>query len=149
MRSQPDMQVARYPRLARMSRLSMFLLLLWASLAGAVVELLQGRIIGGLFLLVCGLLIVATMKAKRIASHFDSESRSASLPARVLIANVLVFLLSAVLTTVYLDELPLYMMSPDSQRTFILLGISALLAAGGLVANLVALRRDRAERSPL
>ena len=127
----------------------MFAVLLWGSFAGAVVQLLAARIVSGLFSLLCGFLLVAAMKAKRIASHFDSESRSASLPARVLIANVLVFLLSAVLTTVYLDELPLYMMSPDSQRTFILLGISALLAAGGLVANLVALRRDRAERSPL
>ena len=146
MRSRPRAQRAQYPRLARASKLSMFVLLLWLSLAGGVVMLLMGRAIGvGLIML--AIAVVAGFRARPIRLLFESESRSPSFPARIVLANVLALLLFGLIATVYLDELPLYMMDPDSRRVFIFMGVATLIAAGGLVANLIALRRDRADRT--
>ena len=146
MRSRPVPQGARYPRLARVSKPSLFVLLLWLSVAGGVVMLLQGRAIG-VALLMFAIAVIAGFRARPIRLLFESESRSPSFPARILLANVLALLLFGLIATVYLDELPLYMMDPDSRRVFIFMGVATLLAAGGLVADLIALRRDRAERT--
>lgn len=108
--------------------------------------LLQGRAIG-LALLMCGIAIIAGFRARRVQLFFEAESRSTSLPARMLCAHLLILLLSALPAIVYLEEFPLYMMDPGSQRVFIYAGVTAVLAAGALIASLIALRLDRADRS--
>ena len=147
MRSQPVAKRPRYPRLARVSKVSLFVVLLWLSLGGGVVMLLQGLAIG-VAMLMFGIAVVAGFRARPIRLFFESEAQSPSLPARILLSHLLALLLFALPATVYVDELPLYMMDLGSQGTFIFAGVAALIAAGALVANLIALRRDRAERSP-
>jgi len=147
MKSQPSAERTQYPRLARVSKLSVLVLVLWLSLAGGVVMLFEDPTMGiALFLL--AVVVVAGFRAEPIRRLFEAESRSRSLPARMLSAHLLILLLSAVPATVYLDELPLNMMDPGSQRVFIYAGITVILAAGALIASLIALRRDRAERRP-
>lgn len=147
MRSQPSAERTQYPRLARVSKLSVLVLALWLSLAGGVVMLFEKPAIGiALFLLAVA--VVAGFRAEPIRRLFEAESRSRSLPTRMLSAHLLILLLSALPATVYLDELPLYMMDPGSQRVFFYAGITAVLAAGALIASLIALRLDRTERSP-
>ena len=145
MRGQPAPEAARYPRLARVSKMSVFMLSLWLSVAGGVVMLLQGLAIG-VALLMFAIAVMAGFRARPIRLLFESESRSPSFPARILLANVLALLLFGLLTTLYLNELPFHMMSPNLQRAFVFEGVATLITAGGLVADLIALRRDRAER---
>ncbi len=146
MRSLPRAERPHYPRLARVSKISMFVIVLWLTLAGGIVMLLQRPAVGVVFLMFA-IAVVAGSRSRPIRRFFESESRSSSLPARILLSNLLAFLLFALIATVYLDELPLYMMDPDSQRVLIFAGIAAILAAGALITSLIALRRDRAERA--
>jgi hypothetical protein len=125
----------------------MFVQVLWLSLAGGVVLLLQGRAVG-VASIMFAIAVVAGFRARPIRLLFEAESRSPSLPARMLSAHLFFLLLFALPATVYLDELPLSMMDPGSQRVFIFAGVATLLAAGRLVANLIALRRDRADQGP-
>jgi sterol desaturase/sphingolipid hydroxylase (fatty acid hydroxylase superfamily) len=122
----------------------MFVLLLWASLAGGVVMLLEGRAIAiGVMLIAFAILLVAAFRARRIRLLFESESQSPSFPARILLIYLVYLLLSGLPAAFYLGELPFYMMYPSLQRGLVFSGVAALLAAGGLVANLIALRLDR------
>lgn len=147
MRSQPGAQRARYPRLARASKLFLFVLLLWASLSGGVVMLLRGRAIG-ITLIAMTILVVAAFRARQIRLLFESESHSPSFPVRILLINLLALLLFGLPTTMYLGELPFYMMHPSLQRGFVFSGVATLIAAGGLVANLIALGRDLRDQRP-
>jgi hypothetical protein len=117
-------------------------LLLWVSLAGGVVMLLQGRAIG-LAMIAFAILVVAAFRARPIRSLFQAESQSPSFPARILLIYLVSLLLSGLPATYYLGELPFYMMYPSLQRGIVFSGVAALLSASGLVTNLIAYRLDR------
>jgi len=145
MESQPVPKGARYPRLAHVSKVSGFVVLLWVCLGGGVVMLLEGNAVG-ISLIVLGFAAIAGFRARPIQRLLEAEPRSASLPVRTFLVQLIVLLLAAPLLVVSLGQLPFYMMHPSFQRGLIFSGVASLIALGGLVAGLIALRRDRADQ---
>ena len=145
MESQPVPKGARYPRLAHVSKVSAFAVLLWASLGGGVVMLLEGNTVG-IGLIILGFAVIAGFRARPIQRLYEAEVYSHSLPVRTFLLHAIILLLAAPFTVFFLGQLPFYMMDPSFQRGLILGGVASVIALAGLVAGLIALRRDRADQ---
>ena len=107
--------------------------------------LLEGNAVG-ISLIVLGFAATAGFRARPIQRLLEAEPRSASLPVRTFLVQFIVLLPAAPLLVVSLGQLPFYMMHPSIQRGLIFSGVASLIALGGLVAGLIALRRDRADQ---
>jgi len=147
MKRKPGEQAATHPRLVRTAIRSLFLLLLWATISGGVIEIIQGRVIGYLFI-VLGLLVVALFLSQRFHAFIRNQSLSRWFPVQILAIHLFGLIILGLPLTWLINEFPFYMMYPGSKAAFVFASVGSLLATGGLVANLIALRRDRAERSP-
>lgn len=135
----------KWGSLARIATFGFATLAAWGLFVGGILLMAWGDL-SGILAVALGILVSALYWIARKRSMVTSLGASRSLPARVIIANVLLIVLVGVLVYGYASDPYVTYNAKDSQA-LIFHSIAAVIAVGALVANLVALRKDQQRNS--